>query len=386
MFADPAVAEVRLDAVRRNIEAIRRRTRPGTPICAAVKAEAYGHGFEQVLPALSDARVERLAVANLAEAIRLRTLGWSKPILSFGPELFFIGDGHRAERAREAVAAGVSCTICSIHEARELAAAAVKIARAAHVEIQIDTGMGRFGLLPEESEQLLAEVARCPHVVIDGVYTHFATADEPDFSFAREQLRRFSALVRRIEARGIPVRAFHAANSAAIFRLPESHLDQVRPGLAIYGYWGGPPDERPPDLYPSMRVVSRLAAVRRLPAGHPIGYGCTFTTSRESIIGTVPIGYADGYRRLFSNDAVMTIPRKSDPLPRPVPVVGRVSMDQINVDLTDAGDVRVGDEIVIIDDDPRAPNTVEGLARKMGTIPYEVTSLLGQRIHRKAVR
>jgi len=385
MIPDPVVAQIRIDAVRRNLEAIRRRTRPGTPICAAVKAEAYGHGFEQVLPALFEAGVERLAVANLSEALRLRVLGWSKPILSLGPVMSVTGERDRVERALEAVAAGVSSTISSVHEARILAAAAVKMARKADVEIQIDSGMGRLGLLSEDSEELVAEVAGYPHVVVDGIYTHFATADEPDLSFARQQLERFASLVHRLRTSGVPVRAFHAANSAAIFRLPESHLDVVRPGLAVYGYWGGPADERPPDLQPSMRVVSRLASIRRLPAGHPIGYGCTFRTSRESVIATVPIGYADGYRRLFSNDAVVTLAPARGRGPRTVPVVGRVSMDQITVDLTTAGEVQIGDEIIIIDDDPQAPNSIETLARKMDTIPYEITSLLGQRIHRVAV-
>jgi len=177
----------------------------------------------------------------------------------------------------------------------------------------------------------------------------------------------------------------HAANSAAIFRLPASHLDRVRPGLALYGYWAGPMHERPSDLRPAMRVVSRLIAVRRLPAGHGVGYGRTFVTRRPSTIGVVPIGYADGYRRLLGNDAVMTLDAVRDRPRRTVPVVGRISMDQTTVDLTDAGDVRIGDPIVVIDDDPAATNGVENLAGKLNTIPYEVTCLIGPRVPRVLV-
>jgi len=381
----PVVAEIGIDAIRRNLAAIRRRVGSGTPICAAAKAEAYGHGLAQVLPALAEARVERLAVANLTEALHLRALGWPKPILCFGPVLATVSGRDQVAYALEAVAAEVACTITSGTEARILDAAGARLGRSAHVEVQIDSGMGRFGIAWDGAARVVAEVARYPHVALDGVYMHFATADETDLSFAREQLRRFLSVTEQIKSLGVAVGAFHAANSAAVFRLPESHLYMVRPGLAVYGYWGGPAGERPRDLWPAMRVVSHLEAVRRLPAGHAIGYGCTYTTQRESLIGTVPVGYADGYRRLLSNDAVLTLPERDGRSQCAVPVVGRVSMDQVNVDLTDAGDVRVGERIVIIDSDPAAPNSVETLARKMNTIPYEITCLLGQRIQRTAV-
>jgi len=187
-----------------------------------------------------------------------------------------------------------------------------------------------------------------------------------------------------LRERGIAVGAFHAANSAACFRLPEAvrNLDFVRPGICLYGYWDGPAGERPADLTPIMRVTSRIAAVRRLPAGHSVGYGRTFRTQRPSIIGVVPVGYADGYRRLLSNEAKMTLPAVRGEPARIVPVVGRISMDQTTVDLTDAGDVRVGDPVVIIDNDPAVPNSVESIARKLGTITYEVTCLIGRRVRR----
>jgi alanine racemase len=375
----PITVEIRADALRANIAAVRRRLPPGTSICAAVKASAYGHGISQVLPVLAEAGVERVAVANLPEAAEVRDLGWSRPVLCLGAALVAQSEHHRLERARAAIDLGLNCTISTLIEARLLSTAAVMAGRIAHIEVKVDTGMGRMGERSDAAEQLIVAAAALPAVTIEGVYTHFATADDADLAFTREQTRRFIDLKAKLQARHIRVGRYHAANSAATFRLPEAHFDMCRPGLALYGCWAGPDEERPSDLTPIMRVVGRLAAVRRLPAGHDIGYGCSFRTTRPSVIGVVPIGYADGYRRSLSNDAVMTLEAARGQQRRTVPVVGRISMDLTTVDVTDAGDVRVGDRIVIIDSHPAAPNSVESLARKLDTIPYEVTCLLGPR-------
>lgn len=378
------IARINLEAVRDNIETIRRRLSPGTPICAAVKADAYGHGVSSVLPALQAARVERLAVANLNEALQLRTFGWTRPIMCFEPILAVANLTERRDRAYESVAADISVTIASSMELNALAEAAGRLHRRARAEIKIDSGMGRMGLLPEQAEPLIAEAAAHRQVVIDGVYTHFATADEPRDDFTHTQLERFLSLCRRLREQKVAVHSIHAANSAAIFRMPATHLDRVRPGLAVYGYWAGPEEDRP-ELRPAMRVVARLTAIRRIPAGHTIGYGCTFKTRRDSVIGVVPCGYADGYARLHGNDALMILAEgKGRSHKTPVPVVGRISMDQLSVDLTDAGPVAVGDEIIIIDDDPQAPNCVEKIAARLNTIPYEITTLIGSRVQRKS--
>jgi alanine racemase len=378
----PITAEVRADAIRANICAIRRRLPSGMPICAAVKASAYGHGIEHVLPVLAGVGVERIAVANLPEALQARELGWNKPILCLGSVLAAESERERIERARAVLASGLNCTVTTQEEARLLSAEAIRSGHPAHVEVKVDTGMGRTGVRVGEAQELIASVAALPGIILEGVYTHFATADESDPAFTRTQIERFTALQNALRRKEVPVQTYHSANSAAVFRHPEAHLDMVRPGLAVYGYWGGPEGERPDDLVPAMRVVGRLMVVRRLPANHAVGYGCTFRTTRESLIGVVPLGYADGYRRSLSNQAVMTLEAVRGQPRRTVPVVGRISMDQTTVDLTDAGDVRAGDRIVIIDDDPAAPNSVEALAGKLGTIPYEITCLLGQRVRR----
>ena len=377
-------AEISSTALRGNIEAIRSRCRPGTPICVAVKADAYGHGIDPVLPALQEANIEHLGVANLEEGLDLRRRGWSGPILCLGPERVVSAETDDGERAREAIAADIRCTITTTREARLLAQAAADVGRCAGVEVQIDTGITRFGSSLDESTTLLNEAANDPRLTIEGVYTHFASSDGADLAFTHEQMGRFDDFVRWIRQAGIPVRRLHVANSAAIFRLPESHLDMVRPGLAVYGYWGGPSNERPQDLQPVMRVVACLDQVRCVPAGTSVGYGSTWCASRESLIGVLPIGYADGYRRVHSNDAVVSVTDDQGNR-RTVPVVGRVSMDQVTVDLTDVPSVKVGDEVILIDNDPAAPNSVEALAARLDTIPYEITTLMGPRIARTAV-
>ncbi len=381
---ESATACISSGAICRNVAAVRRRLPPGTPLCVAVKADAYGHGLEQVLPALTLAGVERLGVANLEEACDLRRRGWVGPVLSLGPVLAVSSAASRTERAAEAVAGKIACTITTVDEARTLAQAARRQHRSARVEVQADTGMGRCGVLWDKTVELVSEVAAIEAVSIDGVYMHFATSDEADLAFARLQLDRFIAIRREIVELRLPVKAFHAANSAAVFRLPDSHFDLARPGLAIYGYWGGPDAERPPDLCPAMRVTARLTEVRPLAAGSPVGYGCTWTAKRGSLIGTVSVGYADGYRRLLGGRACVTLSETTGKRSTGIPVVGRVSMDQINVDLTDAPELRVGDEVVVIDDNPSSPNCVESLARLAGTIPYEITTLVGARVRRVA--
>jgi alanine racemase len=376
------LAEISREAVRANLETIRVHLRPGVALCPAVKADAYGHSIRELLPVFREAQAERLAVANLEEAVQLRDLGWDRAILCLGAPLVACSDNHRRERAREAVARDVTCTISTCEEARLLADEAAPRGRLARAHVKIDTGMGRMGLLHGPAGAAICEMARCPGVNIEGIYTHFATADEPDLDFARGQLDNFSELTRALEAAGTRIPIRHACNSAGIFRIPAAHFDMVRPGLAVYGYWCGP--DRPA-LRPALRVVSRIVAVRQISTGDSVGYGRTFTAAHDSTVGVVPIGYGDGYRRALGNSAVMTLDAVRGRPRQTVPVVGRVSMDQVSVDLTGVPDVRCGDPITIIDNDPAAPNSVEALAAKLGTIPYEITCLLGQRIRRVAV-
>ncbi len=381
----PVRAEIDLAALRSNLSALQKRLPPRTALCPTVKADGYGHGVRCLLPALIEADVPRVEVANLPEAVELRTLGWARGISCFAPVLGEVSPRQARLRAEQAVASDVSLTVMNDDQLRLMADEAERQGRTVRVEVKVDTGMGRMGVRPTEAEALLRTAARMPGIVIESLYTHLATADEEDLDFAHRQVRTYLELRDRLNDASLPVGACHIANSAAIFRLPEAHLDRVRPGLAMYGYWSGPPDSRPSDLRPCMRVVSHLISVRTLPPGHAVGYGRTFVTRRPSVVGLVPIGYADGYRRQLGNKAVMTLePVRNRPRVS-VPVIGRVSMDQTTVDLTLAGDARVGDPITIIDDDPASPHSVESMARALDTIAYEITCLFGARIARVAV-
>jgi len=381
----PVRAEIDPSAIRSNLAALRRRLPVHTALCPTVKADAYGHGVRCVLPALDEAGIPGLEVASLAEAVELRALGWCRGISCFAPVLGEATARQAATNAEQAVACDVALTIMSDAQLRLLADEAARQGRTARVDVKVDTGMGRMGLPPPEAEALLRTAAATTGLRVDSVYTHLATADEEDLDFARRQIRTFLELRDRLVGDALAVGAYHVANSAAIFRLPEAHLDRARPGLAMYGYWGGPAGCRPAELRPCMRVVSHLVAVRALPAGHAVGYGRTFVTRRPSRVGLVPIGYADGYRRLLGNKGVMTLEPVRQRGRVSVPVIGRVSMDQTTVDLTEAGDVRMGDPVTIIDDDPASPHSVESLAGALGTIPYEITCLIGPRIERVVV-
>jgi alanine racemase len=353
---DLIVAEVNRAAVRHNVALLRDAVGPGVRVCPVVKANAYGHDVRCVLPAIRDAGVTIVAVATLEEAVELRRLKWA-----------------------EAVRRNVTCTVLAVDEAEALGAAARDAGTVAKVHVKLDTGMGRAGRSAQTAADLIAALRAVGGIVIEGVYTHFATADEADLSFVDEQLAAFHDATAGL---GVPVR--HAANSAAVFRLPASHFELVRPGLSVYGYWPNPAVEPPVPLRPTMRVVSWLTDVKRLPPGHSVGYGRTFVTRRDSVIGLVPIGYEDGYLRRLSNRAVMIV-RAGTADAAHVPVVGRVSMDQTVVDVTEVREPRAGEPVVVIDDDPAAPNSVRALARLMDTIPYEVTCGLGRRIRRVAV-
>jgi len=373
------VAEIDVDAIRHNIGLIRRTCRPGVRLCVALKGNAYGHGVDVIAPVMSEAGVDMAAVATIGEAIELRRLGWPRPILCFGPMFAAPDPATRRDRIAAAVEHDLTPTVVDGYGLRDLDAEAQRQGRRVDYHVKVDTGMGRMGIAPQTAFDLIRSARWCRHARLAGVYTHLATADEADLDFAREQLARLRILIGQLAVEGIRVPMVHAANSSAIFRLPESHFDMVRPGLAVYGY--RPSRNLPASvrLQPSLRLRSHLVLVKHVPAGHAVGYGRTFVTRRPSVLGVVPIGYNDGYSRRLSNRGVMGLAGGD------APVVGRISMDQTVLDLTDVPGARVGDEVVIIDPRPDRPNSVEALAGLLGTIPYEVTCLLGNRVQRIAV-
>ncbi len=387
-------------ALHHNIRVIRRRLKPGTKVCAIIKADAYGHDAGLICDILSDAvppsegdrlngsptaasadsshvqpSVDQLAVACIDEAAALPPT--PLPILILRPVENSYSAGER-DRLELAIRSGWTLTVCSPAAAEDVARLAMSLERRASVQVMVDTGMTRAEADVAALRDILATISSLPALRLDGVCSHFAKSEVSDDPMNALQLERFTdSLAFLSPARPTtkaPVR--HAANSGAIFFNPQAHLDMVRPGLSLYGI---DPSSRPcmdRPLRPVMKWTAPLLMVRSASKGTGVGYGQTWTAERDSRIGIVPVGYADGYCRAFSNRAMMIVNN------RPVPVVGRVSMDFTTIDLTGAPDAMVGDEVTILDNDPLSPASVYELARHADTIPYEVFCRIGARIKR----
>jgi alanine racemase len=370
------VAQINVDALLHNVGILQRQCQPGVRICAALKANAYGHGVRIVAPVLAATPVSMAAVATLGEAIELRELGWNKPILLFGP-IFADGDpSGRKDRLRAVLDYDLTATAVDFYGVRDLAHEAHLQKKIVRCHIKIDSGMGRMGISPASAVQLAQRLQVLPNLRVEGIYTHFASADESDKSFCLEQLRVFREAVSALKDVSLRPWLVHAAATGALLDVSGSHFDMVRPGIGLYGLYPSEQVRNKPDLRPVLKVVSRLILVKQIKAGQSVGYGQTWHAPRDSVVGIVPIGYHDGYLRSLSNKAVMTVRGMH------APVIGRISMDQTIIDLTDVPGALVCDPVVVIDDDPAAPNSVANLARIMQTIPYEVVALLGNRVAR----
>ncbi len=355
----PAWVEVDLDSVRSNVRATLGVLRRSTQLLAVVKADAYGHGAVPVARAAVEAGATWLGVALAEEALQLRAAGVGVPVLVFGysaPEAVVEGACQR-----------VSFTVFSAGSLQAAVEASSRSPVGVAVHLKVDTGMTRVGFAPEEAAEVADRIVATPGLHLEGVYTHFASADT-DRSFTLSQLRQFLAVVEALRARGHHVPFVHAANTAATFTLPASHLDLVRVGIALYGLSPGVPT---PGLRPAMRVVARAVQVRRVPEGTPVSYGASYRTSRPTTIVTVPVGYGDGIPRNLSNRGFASLRGHR------VRYAGAVCMDFL---MLDAGDLEVeeGEEVELVG--PAAP--AEELASLCGTIPYEIVTRLGPRLPR----
>jgi alanine racemase len=369
-------ATIHRERLRHNVELLRRRTRPGTLLCAAVKADGYGHGAALVAPELERLGVEMAAVATIEEGIELRQHCWRREILILGNVLAVLHDGQRFERVHALLEYDLTPTITDAGPLNALAAGAELQGKNVRVHVKFDSGMGRQGVLPDDVYDLIVAMREYPRIRLAGIYSHFATADLGQQELAAHQLETFHRTLDRVDDLLPAGTARHIANTAAVLEWPETHFEMVRPGLGIYGYAPSPALRRRHDLQPILRLTSRVTLIKTLPAGHCVGYGQTFTTKRPTRVGIVPAGYADGFLRRLSNDAIVGTAAGD------APVIGRISMDQLTIDLTDLPSLGVGDEVVLIDPDPARPNSVESIAGRLETIPYEVTCLLGRRIDR----
>ncbi len=370
-------AEISASAIKENLALLRGRLAGTTKLCAVVKADCYGHGQKLLWPILSPL-VDYLGVATPEEAIGLRHAGYHGPIITFFSSCAYNNSTELRDALEALVAHSVTLTVVSMAEVDAVVAAARRVGAIPMVHVKIDTAMGRSGVLWDQAPELIRRIRREQAVRLSGLYTHLASADEPDKSVAKEQLRRLLAVTH--ESGGAQGLLLHAANSAGTIDIPQMHLDMVRPGIAIYGYQPSDDMLNCLPLKPALRLTGRLMQIKNLPAGSKVGYGLTYTFNRDSRVGLVPVGYADGYFRGLSNRASVCVRG------RYAPIRGRVSMDQISIDLTDIPEAAVGDVVEIFSNDPAAPNSVENLARMIGTIPYELTCCLGRRVRRTLVK
>ena len=362
-------AEIDLDALQHNYQAILASLHGGAKLCAVVKANAYGHGAVAVAKEAVAAGAAYLAVATLSEAAELRRAGFRTPLLVLG----LIG---RAEAA-EAGALGVTQTGADLALAEAIAAEAVRQETTAKLHLAIDTGMGRIGCTPEDAGNLAEAIAALTNIELEGAFSHFAMADIEDKTHAKTQLALFRSATEDIAAKGVKLRLRHIAESAAILQMPEAHLDMVRAGIIQYGLY--PSEEvaaavgKAAQLRPVMALKARVLFLKDVPENTAIGYGCTWRAAQKSRIATLPCGYADGYIRALSGKAHVEIAG------RPAPVVGRICMDQCMIDVTDIEGVEEGTEVTLFGS---ATLSVDAVADWLDTINYEIPCLIAPRVPR----
>ena len=367
----PTWLEIDLDAIAGNTRRIKEIVGPETDVLVSLKADAYGHGALRVARTTLLNGASWLGVATLSEAIPLRAAGITAPILVFG----YIPPWQ----AREATRLDLRATVYSTDVATELAQAARDLDHTVRVHVKVDTGMARLGLRAEDVEgvvRFIEELRGMRGVEVEGIFTHLATADSADQTYALRQLARFDAVLDALDARGLRPPIVHAANSAATLTLPQSRYSLVRPGIAIYGLAPSEEVPLPAGFQPALAFKTQVAQVKDIPAGEGVSYGATYITQRETRIAVLPVGYADGFRRAPATWGSVLIHGQEAPL------IGRVCMDQCMVDVSHIPDVRRGDEVVLIGRQGEATLTAEEVARRLGTISYEVVSALLARVPR----
>jgi len=370
----PAVMTVDLGRLAHNLGRIRSHVRVGggdTKVMAVVKANAYGHGLERCALHLEASGADYLGCAYVEEGIILRRAGVKIPILVFG--------GILADQAQLYIEHDLDITASSLSKLEHIEATAAGLGRRARVHLKIDTGMERLGVHHDTCGALLERTLTLKHVDVTGIFSHFARSDEPDFTFTDLQLERFLEVTRFFEARSLPMPLRHIANSAAILRSPATHLDMVRPGIALYGVHPAPGVDDPLGLLPVMSLATKVVYFKVVKEGHGVSYGHLWKPGRDTRVVTLPVGYGDGYQRALSNKAAVLIrgARK--------PQVGAICMDQMMIDLGPSGEAYNGDEAVLVGEQGAERITVEELAAKAGTIAYEILTGMNARIPRKYV-
>lgn len=365
-----AVAEVNLDAIKHNYKQIRKHIPHEVEMMAIVKADGYGHGAVEVANLLQAEGVNRFAVAIVNEGEVLRENGITSPIL-------VLGYTPRAD-IKALIENNLTQTVFSYEMAKVISDEAGKLGKTVNIHLKVDTGMGRIGFLssPQSIEEVKM-IASLPNLNMEGIFTHFSTADEEDITYTRKQWHIFEGFLNELQEVGIELPVIHAANSAAIMCHSYTALNVVRPGIILYGYYpSGYLKGKVLDLMPAMTLKTQVVHVKELPEGHYVGYGRTHCTHHKTKVATIPVGYADGYSRRLSNTGRVLIRGQY------APIIGNICMDQFMVDVTGIEDVSVEDEVVLFGKQGENEIPVEELASLLGTINYEIVCMIGKRVPR----
>ncbi len=369
----PAWAEIDLNNLEHNVKEIKKFC-GNKEIIAVLKADAYGHGALDIATTLMKGGASKLGVAVITEALELKNSGIEDPIVILGytPLTF----------ARDIVENDFEQTVYSYDYAKVLSKEGVELNKRVKIHIAVDTGMGRIGFLPcEDTLEEVYAISKLPNIDVEAVFSHFSSADEEDKSYTLRQMDIFNDFCEKLEARGVKTNKKHIANSAAIIDMPLTHFDGVRPGIILYGYYPSYEVNRNAlNLKKVLTLKANVTHVKTLPKGEYISYGRKFRTERESVIATIPIGYADGYSRQMLNKAKIIVNGKL------APVVGSICMDQCMVDVTDVGQVKVGDEVILLGEENGVKFDAEDMADIIGTISYEVICMISKRVPRVYIR
>jgi len=366
----PVWAEIDLGAVAHNVREIRRIVKPETKIMAVVKADGYGHGAFNIAQTALKSGAEYLSVATLGEAVKLREQGIEASILVMGYTTL--------DQVPDLIDYQITTTVFTLDMAETLSKVALERGRKAKVHIKIDTGMGRIGFIPQKGTiELIKRIVKMEGLWVEGIFTHFAVADETDKTYTKQQFQNFTKLIADLEGEGIFIPIKHAANSAAIIDLPETHLDMVRAGIILYGlYPSTEVDKGRINLIPAMEIKAKVSFVKKVGAGTSISYGRKYIAENEAVIASLPMGYADGYTRRLSNQSQVLLGGKR------IPVVGTICMDQLMVDASLVPDVKIDDEVVVIGRQGKERITVEEIAERLKTINYEIICMISERVPR----
>jgi alanine racemase len=378
-------AEIDLKAIAHNIKELRRITHPDARLMGVVKANGYGHGAIEVARCTLQNGAAVLGVARIEEGVQIREAGIEVPILIFGYTL--------PERTADLFEYDLTQTVYTYASAQVLSRTATSLKKKIKIHLKVDTGMGRLGLLPQDFQgdnsvalnadaiQETLAIASLGGLELEGIFTHFATADSAEKTYAEDQLDLFMIFLDRLRKAGLEPRVRHAANSAALIDMPQSHLDMVRPGIASYGLH--PSDEvnkKHVSLKPAMALKARIIHLKKVPAGFAVSYGSTHRTPTATTIATIPIGYADGLNRLLSSSGRMLVHGQR------APIIGRVCMDLTMLDVGHIENVRMDDEVVIFGQQGNGSITVDEIASSLNTINYEIVSTITARVPRVYLR